>query len=142
MPNVRRSLTIAEENDERVQQRRAMFLSIPKAPIDMDYTTAVNMLVELGDFLFKQTWTGSSIIVDRKGILDIVSKYLYSPTLKEQALIDQYQDQLLNNLPKMIDQYQKALVAQKQNLPTAQQTQQEHTSEMPKKDKQDKEYIR
>jgi hypothetical protein len=132
MPNVRRSLTITEENDERVQQRRAMFLSIPKTPLDMDYTTAVNMLIELGDFLFKQIWTNPIMTIDRKGIADIISKYLYSPALKQDGLVDQYQDLYLLNLLKIIDTYQKITAIQhQQNLPDPQQTKQA----MPKNDK-------
>lgn len=126
MPNVRRSLTITEDNDERVQQRRAMFLSIKKTPIDMDYTTTVNMLIELGDFLFKQNWANPTIMVDAKEIVSIISKYAYSTTLKEEALYDQYQDYLVRNLPKMIEVYQEIAMQQKQkSLPEPQQTEKE-----------------
>ena len=136
MPNIRRSLTIAEENDERVQQRRAMFLSIKKTPIDMDYTTTVNMLIELGDFLFKQNWANPTIAVDAKEIMSIISKYTFSTTLKEEALYDQYQDQLMRNFPRMIEIYQKVIATQqKQSLPEPQQTKQETS-------KKDKEYVR
>jgi hypothetical protein len=126
MPNIRRSLTIIEENDERVQQRRAMFLSIKKTPIDMDYTTTVNMLLELGDFLFKQNWANPTITVDAKEIVSIISKYTFSTTLREEALFDQYQDQLIRNLPRLIELYQKGIATQqKQSLPETQQTKQE-----------------
>lgn len=136
MPNIRRSLTITEENDERVQQRRAMFLSIPKTPMDMDYTTTVNMLIELGDILFKRNWANLTIMVDAKEIMSIISKYTYSTTLKEEALYDQYQDQLIRNFPRMIEIYQKAIATQqKQSLPEPQQTEQETS-------KKDKEYVR
>ena len=132
MPNVRRSLTIIEENDERVQQRRAMFLSIKKTPIDMDYTTTVNMLIDLGDFLFKQDWTKPNITMETKEAVNIILRYISSTTLKEEGLLDQYRDALLQNFPRLVELYQQATAMQKQNLPEAQQTEQE----TPRKDKQ------
>jgi hypothetical protein len=132
MPNVRRSLTIIEENDERVQQRRAMFLSIKKTPIDMDYTTMVNMFIELGDFLFKQDWTKPNITMEAKEVGNIVSRYISSPTIKEEGLIDQYRDALLRDLPRFVELYQQATAMQKQNPPEAKQTEQE----TPRRDKQ------
>jgi len=132
MPNVRRSLTIIEENDERVQQRRAMFLNIKKTPIDMDYTTTVNMLIELGDFLFKQDWTKPNITMETKEAVNIVLRYISSTTLKEEGLLDQYRDALLQNFPRLVELYQQATAMQKQNLLEAQKTEQE----TPRKDKQ------
>jgi hypothetical protein len=132
MPNVRRSLTIIEENDERVQQRRAMFLNIKKTPIDMDYTTMVNMFIELGDFLFKQDWTKPNITMDAKEVVNIVWRYISSPTIKEEGLIDQYRDAMLRDLPRFVELYQQATAMQKQNPPEAKQTEQE----TPRRDKQ------
>jgi hypothetical protein len=124
VPNIRRSLTITEGNDKIVQQRRAMFLGIRENPIDMDYTTAVNMLIELGDFLFSQPWTNPVITINMKDVLNIVYRYAYSTALKEEAIVDQYQDFFIRNFPKMVDLYQKAMEMQKQKTPIGQRIEQ------------------
>lgn len=44
---MRRSLTITPENERRIQGLRSTTLGL-ETPVDLDYTTATNMLVELG----------------------------------------------------------------------------------------------
>jgi hypothetical protein len=47
LAQVRRSLTITPENERRIQGLRSTTLGL-ETPVDLDYTTATNMLVELG----------------------------------------------------------------------------------------------
>lgn len=118
-----------------MQQTRAMLLNL-KPPIDIDYTTVVNMFLELGSYLVKQDWSNPSITLDKKELFSIIIKYVSSAPLKTDALIDQLQDQIVQNLPKLIEQYQKTTATQQQsNPPEAQQTEKEIT-------KKDKEYVR
>lgn len=65
----RKSLSITEENDKRVQKIRSKFLGQDE-PIDIDYTKMTNILIEIGDLIFiNQTIT----IED---ITNIITKYI------------------------------------------------------------------
>jgi len=55
MPDRRRSLTIREENDKKIQNIRAKFLY---SNIDIDYTTMANIFIELGDLILRQNENG------------------------------------------------------------------------------------
>jgi|GEM_PF-2586130 hypothetical protein len=75
MEDVRRSLTILGENDERVQKCRAIFLGggTGNEPADVDYTVMVNMLIEIG------TGTLNELVEKMKTdsvMPDIIKKYL------------------------------------------------------------------
>jgi hypothetical protein len=52
MNAVRKNININSENDTRVQKNRSLFLGLNK-PVDIDYSTMVNLLIELGDALIK-----------------------------------------------------------------------------------------
>ena len=123
MPNVRRSLTITEENDQRVQHARSMFLGLPQHPVDMDYTSMTNLLLELGSILINSNWNQPQTTVDSSKVLSAVVKYVSDVTLKDEALVDQFQDSLIKNLPKLFEQYQRSQQPQ-QLQPTQQQQQQ------------------
>ena len=64
----RRSLAIKEENDKRVQKSRSIFLSQDE-PIDIDYTTMVNIFIEIGDSIL----TNRTINIE--DVINIVTKY-------------------------------------------------------------------
>lgn len=67
VPVKRRSLTIKEENDKKIQYIRSQFLY---SNIDIDYTKMVNIFIELGDMVIKPgTYTITNIV-------DIFKKYL------------------------------------------------------------------
>lgn len=51
MPDRRRSLTIKEENDKKIQNIRAKFLI---HNIDIDYTAMINIFIELADKILKE----------------------------------------------------------------------------------------
>lgn len=67
MAGRRRSLTIREENDKKIQHMRSQFLY---SNIDIDYTTMVNIYIELGDMALRLgTYNTTNII-------DVFKKYL------------------------------------------------------------------
>lgn len=109
MPNVRRSLTITEDNDEGIQHERSVFLAL-KPAIDMDYTSMTNLLLELGRTLFESNWREQQVMIDSKRIVSVLAKHCFNATLKDAALGDQIQDWFIQNLPKMLEQYQKTYV--------------------------------
>ncbi len=57
----RRSLTIREENDKKIQHMRSQFLYYN---IDIDYTTMTNIFIELGDTILKSDVDGLKIVSD------------------------------------------------------------------------------
>lgn len=125
---MRRSLTITAENDKKVQLARGLFLNDAEALIDVDYTTMVNFLIELGHKLFYSLKKDSpQITVEKSEVTSILSKYILGSELKEEAVVDQFTDmfykKLLEQLQKTITQTgsQKPapqLTAQKSGLPS------------------------
>ncbi len=67
MTSKRRSLTIREENDKKIQYMRSQFLY---SNIDIDYTTMVNIFIELGDMVLRPG------TYNMTNITDIFKKYL------------------------------------------------------------------
>jgi hypothetical protein len=88
---MRRSLTIAPENDKRILLSKGLFLT-GDSPFDIDYTTMVNIFVELGLKVFSLSWNNGNapVIVDRNEIFEIFKKHAFSPELKEESVGDQY----------------------------------------------------
>ncbi len=74
----RKSLFIKEENDKTIQIIRSRFLNQEK-PIDVDYTTMVNILIETGDFIL------TNRRIDIKDMTNIMTKYadIEKETLKK-----------------------------------------------------------
>ena len=66
----RKSLQIKEENDKRIQKIRSRFLGQDR-PIDFDYTTMVNILIEMGDLMILAE--GSK--VSKEDVINIITKY-------------------------------------------------------------------
>lgn len=64
MAGKRRTLTIKEENDIKIQHMRSKFLHYN---IDIDYTTMVNILIDLGN---------ESLGMVNVEIVDIFKKYI------------------------------------------------------------------
>jgi hypothetical protein len=63
----RRSMTIREENDENIKYMRSQLLY---SNIDIDYTTIVNIFIELGDMILRPG------TYNMTNITDIFKKYL------------------------------------------------------------------
>ena len=66
----RKSLQIKEENDKRIQKIRSRFLGQDR-PIDFDYTTMVNILIEMGDLMILAE--GSKVSIE--DVINIITKY-------------------------------------------------------------------
>src|SRR4030042_645907 len=56
---MRRSLTVTPENDKKILLTKGRFLSGDE-PYDIDYTTMVNILIELGHKLMWQAWNDTT----------------------------------------------------------------------------------
>lgn len=103
MPNVRRSLTISEENDTRVQRSRSWFLSLTP-PIDFDYTAMTNILLEIGSMAFQgNNWKNDQLVINGTKIVETVIKYSFDSSLQNEAMFDQFFDRLMKSLPQIIE---------------------------------------
>lgn len=64
----RKSLSITEENDKRIQKIRSRFLGQDE-PIDIDYTMMTNILIETGDLIL------TNRIINIEDMISIIIKY-------------------------------------------------------------------
>jgi hypothetical protein len=88
---MRRSLTVTPENDKKILHTKGRFLTGDE-PFDIDYTTMVNILIELGHKLMSQAWndsTNPNIIVDKNEVVESFKKHFFNSELKEEAVGDQ-----------------------------------------------------
>jgi hypothetical protein len=88
--NMRRSLTVTAENDKKILLVKGRFLT-GDSPFDIDYTTMVNILIELGHKLMTAAWKESanpSIVIDKSEIIDSFKKHFFNAELKEEAVGD------------------------------------------------------
>ena len=87
---MRRSLTVTPENDKKILLAKGRFLT-GEAPFDIDYTTMVNIFIELGYKLMTQAWNDSAnqkVIVDKNEITESFKKHFFNAELKEEAVGD------------------------------------------------------
>ncbi len=87
---MRRSLTVTPENDKKILLTKGRFLT-GDAPFDIDYTTMVNIFLELGYKLMTQAWSDSAnqkVIVDKNEITESFKKHFFNAELKEEAIGD------------------------------------------------------
>src|SRR5665647_1145681 len=69
---MRRSLTITPENDKKILLTKGRFLT-GESPFDIDYTTLVNIFIELGHKLMITAWNDSNnpnVVIDKKEIVE------------------------------------------------------------------------
>ena len=107
---MRRSLTITDENDKKVQNTRSLFLD-GQFPLDLDYTTTVNIFIELGHKLFLAWAVAKKLgqpnaIVDVSEVLNTIFKYASDVYLKDEAAMDLITDAFYRRLS---EQYQKLM---------------------------------
>jgi hypothetical protein len=98
--NMRRSLTVTPENDKKILLTKGRFLTGDE-PYDIDYTTMVNILIELGHKLMFQAWNDSEnpkIIVDKNEIVESFKKHYFNAELKEEAVGDQVAEIIFRKL--------------------------------------------
>ena len=87
---MRRSLTVTDENDKKILLVKGRFLT-GDAPFDIDYTTMVNILLELGHKLMTSAWKDSAnptVIIDKSDIIESFKKHFFNSELKEEAVGD------------------------------------------------------
>jgi len=97
---MRRSLTVTPENDKKILLTKGRFLTGDE-PFDIDYTTMVNILIELGHKLMSQAWNDSEnpkIIVDKNEVVESFKKHFFNAELKEEAVGDQVAEIIFKKL--------------------------------------------
>ncbi len=88
---MRRSLTVTPENDKKILLTKGRFLT-GDAPFDIDYTTLVNIFIELGSKLMTSAWNDSAnpnVIINKSEIVDSFKKHFFDAELKEESVGDQ-----------------------------------------------------
>jgi hypothetical protein len=88
---MRRSLTVTPENDKKILLAKGRFLT-GDAPFDIDYTTMINIFIELGHKLMSQAWTNSdspNVVINKNEIIESFKKHYFDAELKEDAVGDQ-----------------------------------------------------
>jgi hypothetical protein len=114
---MRRSLTVTPENDKKILLTKGRFLT-GDAPFDIDYTTLVNIFIELGHKLMTTAWNDSNthnpnVVIDKKEIVESFKKHAFSSELKEESIGDQFTEIIFRKLVE-----QSGLASNDQN-PTA-----------------------
>ena len=97
---MRRSLTVTPENDKKILLTKGRFLT-GDAPFDIDYTTLVNIFIELGHKLMSSAWNDSTnpkVVVDKNEIVESFKKHAFSSELKEESVGDQVAEIIFRKL--------------------------------------------
>jgi hypothetical protein len=106
---MRRSLTVTPENDKKILLTKGRFLSGDE-PYDIDYTTMVNILIELGHKLMWQAWndttTNTTVTINKADIVESFKKHFFNAELKEEAVGDQVAEIIFR---KLVEQSQIAI---------------------------------
>jgi hypothetical protein len=112
---MRRSLTVTPENDKKILLTKGLFLTGDE-PFDIDYTTLVNIFIELGHKAMSSALNDPScptIIMNKAEVFEVFKKHAFSSELKEESVGDQFAEIIIR---KMIEQYNKTAIEQaKQN---------------------------
>ena len=98
---MRRSLTVTPENDRKILLTKGRFLT-GEAPLDIDYTTMVNIFIELGHKVMSTAWStgdaSQNVIIDKNEIVDSFKKHAFNSDLKEEAVGDLVQEIIFKKL--------------------------------------------
>ena len=97
---MRRSLTVTPENDKKILLTKGRFLT-GDAPLDIDYTTMVNIFIELGHKLMSTAWTDNTqphVTIDKNDIIESFKKHAFSSELKEESVGDQVTEIIFRKL--------------------------------------------
>jgi len=97
---MRRSLTVTPENDKKILLAKGRFLT-GDTPFDIDYTTMVNIFIELGHKLMTAAWSegkNPNVIVDKNEITESFKKHFFNAELKEEAVGDQVAEIIFRKL--------------------------------------------
>jgi hypothetical protein len=118
---MRRSLTVTPENDKKILLAKGRFLT-GDAPFDIDYTTMVNIFIELGHKLMSQAWTDNenpNVVINKSEIIESFKKHFFDAELKEEAVGDQVAEIIFR---KLVEQ---------SNVAACNQIQKDQTPELP-----------
>ncbi len=97
---MRRSLTVTPENDKKILLTKGRFLTGDK-PLDIDYTTLVNIFIELGHKLISAAWSDSenpNAVIDKNEIIESFKKHAFNSELKEESVGDQVTEIIFRKL--------------------------------------------
>lgn len=103
---MRRSLTVTPENDKKILLTKGLFLTGDE-PFDIDYTTLVNIFIELGHKVMSSALNNISnpnIIMNKNEVFEVFKKHAFSSELKEESVGDQFAEIIIR---KLIEQYNK-----------------------------------
>ncbi len=103
---MRRSLTVTPENDKKILLTKGLFLTGDE-PFDIDYTTLVNIFIELGHKVMTSALnnvTNPNIVLNKNEIFEVFKKHAFSSELKEESVGDQFAEIIIR---KLIEQYNK-----------------------------------
>jgi hypothetical protein len=103
---MRRSLTVTPENDKKILLTKGLFLTGDE-PFDIDYTTLVNIFIELGHKVMSSALnnvTNPNIVMNKNEIFEVFKKHAFSSELKEESVGDQFAEIIIR---KLIEQYNK-----------------------------------
>ncbi len=126
--HMRRSLTVTPENDKKILLTKGRFLTGDE-PFDIDYTTMVNIFIELGYKLMNTAWNDTAnpnVVVDKNEIIESFKKHFFNDELKEEAVGDQVAEIIFR---KLVEQSNLATSGQvKQNQTAALPAEQSHSA--------------
>ena len=97
---MRRSLTVTPENDKKILLTKGRFLTGDE-PFDIDYTTLVNIFIELGHKLMSAAWNDSenpNVVVSKNEITESFKKHFFKAELKEESVGDQVAEIIFRKL--------------------------------------------
>jgi hypothetical protein len=126
---MRRSLTVTPENDKKILLTKGRFLT-GETPFDIEYTTLVNIFIELGHKLMTTAWNDSNnpnVVIDKKEIVESFKKHAFSSELKEESIGDQVTEIIFRKLVE-----QSGLASNEQNQTPALTTEQSSISDTKK----------
>ena len=118
---MRRSLTVTTENDKKILLAKGRFLTGDE-PFDIDYTTLVNIFIELGHKLMSAAWCDTAnpnVVINKNEIVESFKKHAFSSELKEESVGDQVAEIIFR---KLVEQ---------SNISTGNQIQKDQTRELP-----------
>ncbi len=133
---MRRSLTVTPENDKKILLAKGRFLT-GEAPFDIDYTTMVNIFIELGHKLMTTAWNEANketICLNKNEITESFKKHFFNAELKEEAVGDLVAEIIFH---KFIEQTNNAAAnnqLQNEQIPAL-------PADQPKKDTKKEKYI-
>jgi len=97
---MRRSLTVTPENDKKILLTKGRFLT-GDTPLDIDYTTLVNIFIELGHKLISAALTDSenpNAVIEKNEIIESFKKHAFNSELKEESVGDQVTEIIFRKL--------------------------------------------